>query len=65
MDMTHIFNSLPSDLILAQTQISSPFQEIGSTLGTDLGSSLLNVLKGVIILIVGWIVSPFKRHRYR
>lgn len=53
--MTHILNSFPPDLFLAQ--IASPFEQIGSNLGTDLGSSLLNVLKAVIILIVGWIVS--------
>ena len=55
--MTHILNSLPPDVFLAQAQTLSPFQQITSSLGTDLGSSLLNVLKALIILIVGWIVS--------
>ncbi|VEP18512.1 conserved membrane hypothetical protein [Hyella patelloides LEGE 07179] len=59
--MTHILSSLAPDLFLAQAQIS-PFQQISSSLGTDLGSSLLNVLKGVIILIVGWIVSGIAKN---
>ena len=53
--MTHILNSLALNSFLAQ--VENPFREIGSSLGLDLGSSLLNLLKAVIILVVGWIIA--------
>jgi hypothetical protein len=53
-------------LVIAQAQtLTSPFQQIGSSLGTDLGSSLLNVLKAIIILIVGWIVAAIVKSLVR
>ena len=53
--MTHILNSLPLSLYLAQER--NTFEEIGSSLTSDLGFSLLNLLKAVIILVVGWIIA--------
>lgn len=56
--MTHILSSLPLDLslFLAQAQ-TSPLDQINSNLLPDLGLSLLNLLKGLIILLVGWLVA--------
>jgi Conserved TM helix len=58
--MTHIFNglnSLPLNLFLAQARDNFATQNIFSELGTNFGESLLNLLKGLIILIIGWIIS--------
>ena len=54
--MTHILSplTLESPLILAQ---SSGLDQLITNLGTDFGSSLFNVIKAIIILIVGWIIS--------
>ena len=54
--MTHLLSSLASEssLVLAQTPW---WDSTISNLGTDFGSSILNVLKAIIILIVGWIIS--------
>ena len=61
--MTHLFSSLPPDIYLAQAQqIFSPLQQVWSSLGTDFGSSLLNLAKALIILIVGWIISGFVKN---
>lgn len=57
--MTHIpiLNELALKLFLAQAQENFATQNIFSELGTNFGESLLNLLKGLIILIVGWIIS--------
>jgi hypothetical protein len=57
--MTHILNAFPLDLFLAQAQAQNNFaaQNIFSDLGTNFGESIFNVLKGLIILIIGWIIS--------
>ncbi|ELS02235.1 hypothetical protein Xen7305DRAFT_00019480 [Xenococcus sp. PCC 7305] len=54
--MTHLISPLTSESPLVLAQISGVDQLI-SNVGTDFGSSLLNVIKAVIILIVGWIIS--------
>ncbi|MEM9272758.1 MAG: mechanosensitive ion channel [Cyanobacteria bacterium P01_F01_bin.143] len=54
--MTHLLSPLTSESPLVLAQIPGVDQLI-SNVGTDFGSSLLNVLKAIIILIVGWIIS--------
>ncbi len=58
--MTHLLSPLTSEspLILAQT---SGLDQLITNLGTDFGSSLFNVIKAIIILIVGWIISGIVR----
>ena len=56
--MTYILSSLPLDLSLFLAQArTSPLDQINSNLLPDLGLSLLNLLKGLIILLVGWLVA--------
>lgn len=54
--MTHLLSPLTSESPLVLAQIPGVEQLI-SNVGTDFGSSILNVLKAVIILIIGWIIS--------
>lgn len=56
--MTHLLSPLTSEspLMLAQTQIPV-IDPLLTTLGTDFGSSLFNVVKAIIILVIGWIIS--------
>lgn len=55
--MTHILNNFPLDFSLFLAQSRSPLDQINTNLLPDLGSSLLNLLKGLIILLVGWLVA--------
>ena len=55
--MTHILNNLPLDFSLFLAQSPSPLDQIGTDLLPDLGTSLLNLLKGLIILVIGWLVA--------
>ena len=55
--MTHILNNFPLDFSLFLAQARSPLDQINTNLLPDLGSSLLNLLKGLIILLVGWLVA--------
>lgn len=55
--MTHILNNFPLDFSLYLAQATSPFDQINSNLLPDLGTSLLNLLKGLLILIVGWLIA--------
>lgn len=55
--MTHILNNFPLDLSLYLAQATSPLDQINSNLLPDLGTSLLNLLKGLLILIVGWLIA--------
>ncbi len=55
--MTHILSNISSldPLILAQTGPVDKFLE--SQLGLNLGTSVLAVIKAILILIVGWIIA--------
>ena len=55
--MTHILNNFPLDFSLFLAQARSPLDQINTNLLPDLGSSLLNLLKGLIILLIGWLVA--------
>ena len=55
--MTHLLNNFPLDFSLFLAQARSPLDQINTNLLPDLGSSLLNLLKGLIILLVGWLVA--------
>ena len=54
--MTHPLSPLTSEPSLILAQIPG-LEQLISNIGTDFGSSLLNVVKAIIILIVGWIIS--------
>ena len=51
--MTNILGSIVSEPSLVMAQAMNPL----SAIGTDLGSSLINIVGAIIILLVGWIVS--------
>ncbi|MBZ8178699.1 mechanosensitive ion channel [Oscillatoria salina IIICB1] len=58
--MIHPFSSIVPLLapkILAQTDGFSPFESVRGALGADIGSSLLNLVQAILILIVGWIIA--------
>lgn len=55
--MTHILNNFPLDFSLFLAQATSPLDQINSNLLPDLGISLLNLLKGVLILVIGWFIA--------
>ena len=54
--MTHLLSPLTSESPLMLAQIPG-LEQLISNLGTDFGSSLLNVIKAIVILIIGWIIS--------
>ena len=54
--MTHILNNF-SLVSLYLAQARSPLDQINTNLLPDLGTSLLNLLKGLLILIVGWLIA--------
>ena len=55
--MTHLFSPLTSESPLMLAQTIPGVDQLISNVGTDFGSSLLNVIKAIIILIIGWIIS--------
>lgn len=54
--MTQILSNISSldPLLLGQT---GPLEQIKSSLGVDLGVSLLGLVKAIVIFIVGWIIA--------
>ncbi len=55
--MTNILSSIVPEPSLVMAQATNPFSAIGANLGINFGSSLINILGAVAILIVGWIIS--------
>ncbi|MBW4534438.1 MAG: mechanosensitive ion channel [Pleurocapsa minor HA4230-MV1] len=57
--MTQIISNISSlvdPLLLAQSR-PGQFEQIFSPLGLNLGESLLNLLKAIVIFVVGWIIA--------
>ena len=54
--MTHLLSPLTSESPLMLAQIPG-LEQLFLNLGTDFGSSLLNVIKAIVILVIGWIIS--------
>lgn len=57
MDTICAIAHLQAPTILVQVDINAISDPISSTLGADLGASVLNLIKAILILFVGWLIA--------